>query len=522
MLKELPRDIGSLSRLQTLDLAFCYTMKTLPDSIGYLKELEHLSLYSCRCLEGLPKSIAQLHNLRVIELSGCAMLRELPELFGNLQRLVTFDASHSGLSKLPKTFSHLINLEEINLYHCIALHELPTTMKHFAKLKTFNAQGTICHYLPKDFEQLQNLNVLMLDITKEVFFGMPQDSILYLCDTLEVLELTNCRGHPSNVHGFKRLRTLTLDNSSLEGFLGDDQHHACPILMTPNYNKNYASPSKISNAIKELSNLENLNLRNCNYIIDMSSTILGLMNLISLTIDNCPLRALPDDFGRLHNLQSLDIDLGANHHKPIISILPDSLSELSNLTSLTLTNFKDLQELPSSMMGLQRLRFLTLHGCPLQALRNDFGRLHNLNTLDIDLGDHHHKPTISKLPDSFSELSNLTSLTLTNFKDLQELPSSMMGLQRLWFLKLHGCPLQALPDDFGWLLNLDELDIDLGANHDKPTISIFPDSFSELSNLTPFDIAKFQRFAGIPFIHDGTPKVTILDIAWMSTSSSPI
>jgi len=290
-LRELPRDIGSLSRLQTLDLESCKTMKTLPDSIGNLKELEHLSLYGCIYLEGLPESIARLHNLRVISLEACKKLRELPESFGSLQRLVAFDATSSGLSKLPKTFSRLINLEEIILENYTSLHELPTTMKHFVKLTTFNARGTICHYLPRDFEHLHNLNVLRLHNIEEGSILMPQDSVLYLCDTLEVLELINCRGHPLNIHEFKRLRTLTLCNSSLEGFLGDDQHHGCSVPITPNYDNNYASPSKILNAIIEIPNLEYLELRNCNYIKKLSSTIPGLLNLISLTIHECPLHS---------------------------------------------------------------------------------------------------------------------------------------------------------------------------------------------------------------------------------------
>jgi Leucine-rich repeat (LRR) protein len=427
------------------------------------------------------------------------MLRELPELFGSLQRLVTFDATSSGLSKLPKTFSHLINLEEIILENCISLHELPTTMKHFAKLKTFNAQDTICHYLPRDFEHLHNLNVLKLHNIEEGSILMPQDSVLYLCDALEVLELRNCRGHPLNIHEFKRLRTLTLHNSRLEGFLVDDQHHGCSVPITPNYDNNYASPSNILNEIIEIPNLEYLKLRNCDYINKLSSTILpGLLNLISLTIHECPLEALPNDFGRLHNLQYLNIDLGANHHKPTICKLPDSFSGLSNLRNLTLRNFKDLQDMPSSMMGLQRLWFLTLHACPLRAFPDDFGRLHSLKELNIDLGANHHKPTISKLPDSFSELSNLTKLKLRNFKYLHDMPSSMMGLQRLRILSLYACPLQALPDDFGRFHKLEQLNIDLGANHHKPTISKLPDSFSGLSNLTNLTLKNFKDLHELP------------------------
>ena len=201
---------------------------------------------------------------------------------------------------------------------------------------------------------------------------------------------------------------------------------------------------------------------------------------------------VPDNFGQLHHLDWLNNDLGADHHKPTISKLPDSFLKLSNLQRLRLKNFKDLEELPSSIMGLQKLRSLDLHGCPIQGLPYDSGRLPNLDSLDIDLGAIYHKPAISKLPDAFSKLSNLRYLNLTNFKGLQELPSSMMGLQKLHSLKLYGCPLRALPDDFGQLHNLEYLYIDLGTKHHKPTVSKLPDSFSKLSKLALLTLTNFK------------------------------
>jgi Leucine-rich repeat (LRR) protein len=290
--------------------------------------------------------------------------------------------------------------------------------------------------------------------------------------------------------------------------------HACPLQALPDdfgqlhnlqylnidlgANRHRPTISKLPDSFSGLSNLTNLTLTNFKDLHDMPSSMIGFQMLWRLTWHSCPLQALPDDFGRLHNLEELNINLGANHHKPTISKLPDSFSGLSNLTELILTNFKDLHELPSSMIGLQRLRTLTLHACPLQALPNDFGRLHNLHLLNIDLGANHHKPTISKLPDSFLGLSNLTKLILTNFKDMHNMPPSMKGLQRLRFLTLHACPLQALPDDFGRLHNLEELDIDLGADHHKPTISKFPDSFSGLSNLTKLILTNFKDLHDMP------------------------
>ena len=226
-----------------------------------------------------------------------------------------------------------------------------------------------------------------------------------------------------------------------------------------------------------------------------------------MTLHRCPLRALPDDFGRLHNLDELCIELSAKHHKPTISKLPDSLWELSKLTLLRLTNFKDLEELPSSMMRLQRLRSLTLHGCPLQGLPDDFGRLCNLDELDIDLGANHHKPTTSKLPDSFSNLSYLTRLRLTNFKDLHELPLSCTDLVMLHHFEICSSNVQSLPSYIEHLTKLKILRLE-----QINLLQKLPDSFSSLKQLETLDLVFNRDLIELPNGFGELEALTTLDL----------
>ena len=219
----------------------------------------------------------------------------------------------------------------------------------------------------------------------------------------------------------------------------------------------------------------------------------GLQRLRCLTLYGCPLRALPDNFGGLHNLDELDIDLGANHRKPTISKLPDSFSKLSNLTFLRLKFFEDLQNLPSSIRGLQRLRILTLHWCPLQGLPYDFGQLHNLDKLDIDLDANHDKPTIFKLPSSLIKSSNLTVLKLTNFKDLQELLLSITRLVILQLFKMASIKVQSLPSYIKhstklMVLRLEHMNL----------LQNLPDSFSSFKRLNTLDLVYNRDLIELP------------------------
>ncbi|CAM6028798.1 unnamed protein product [Sphagnum balticum] len=77
-LKELPRDIGKLLRLNELNLTFCSSLKALPNSMSQLKELKHLNLYGCVQLTSLPNSIVHLSQLETFNLFYCNKLKNLP------------------------------------------------------------------------------------------------------------------------------------------------------------------------------------------------------------------------------------------------------------------------------------------------------------------------------------------------------------------------------------------------------------------------------------------------------------
>ena len=90
-----------------------------------------------------------------------------------------------------------------------------------------------------------------------------------------------------------------------------------------------------------------------------------------------------------------------------LTTLPESVSKLTNLTSLNLSG-NNLKTLPESFGELTNLTSLGLSNNQLTKLPESVDKLTNLTSLDVN------NNKLTKLPESFGELTNLTSLDLRN------------------------------------------------------------------------------------------------------------
>ena len=62
-LRELPKEVGQLTRLQTLDLSYCSGLTALPAELGALTRLRELYLSYCSGLTALPAELGALTSL---------------------------------------------------------------------------------------------------------------------------------------------------------------------------------------------------------------------------------------------------------------------------------------------------------------------------------------------------------------------------------------------------------------------------------------------------------------------------
>ncbi|KAK4756262.1 hypothetical protein SAY87_006389 [Trapa incisa] len=96
--KEVPKEIGKLNHLRSLNLSFS-TFESLPPSISKLYNLETLNLEQCWYLIELPRGITELVRLRHLNIKWCRKLTHMPMGIGkltNLEMLSDFIVGEKG------------------------------------------------------------------------------------------------------------------------------------------------------------------------------------------------------------------------------------------------------------------------------------------------------------------------------------------------------------------------------------------------------------------------------------------
>ncbi len=149
----------------------------------------------------------------------------------------------------------------------------------------------------------------------------------------------------------------------------------------------------------------------------------NLTALRSLDLSECSqLTALPESVGNLGALLTMDLS-GCDK----LTALPESVGDLGALLTLDLSGCMDLTALPESVGSLRALLTLDLSGCDkLAALPESVGNLGALHTLDLSFCE-----KLAALPESVGNLGALHTLDLTHCLKLKMLPASICLLTQL-------------------------------------------------------------------------------------------
>ncbi|XP_021814701.1 TMV resistance protein N-like isoform X2 [Prunus avium] len=286
-------------------------------------------------------------NIEMLVLQGCSRLVDVHPSMGILKQLILLNMRNCKSVKTLPSFINMESLESLNLSACSRLKKFPEIEGNMRSLLELHLDGTAIEELPPSIEHLTSLALLNLGDCKNLFHL------------------------PSTIQHLTSLKTLILTGCS------------------------------------ELSDIhENLNCVECLEELDISGTairessfIVGLKNLKSLSFRGCknqPSRSWHSVFNYWWR--------GRNGHVPGSLLLPTSLSGLSSLTNLNLSDCNLMDgEIP-----------------------NDLGSLFSLKTLDL------RQNNFVGLPETISQLSKLEFINVSKCSRLQLLPKKLpLSLQRV-------------------------------------------------------------------------------------------
>ncbi len=200
------------------------------------------------------------------------------------------------------------------------------------------------------------------------------------------------------------------------------------------------------NEICEISNLEELHLRGCNFN-NISNSIENLKNLKILDFTKLNITNLPETICNLKHLEKLSV-----WRSNLVS-LPINFGKLTSLREIEFGYLHHFETLPKVMCNLPNLEILQISMSPLRIIPDSIGNLKNLKELNL------FGTLIEQLPQRLFILTKLEILNLNGTK-LNGIPFIIANLKNLYELHILNTSVNSLPESMILLSNLKKIYFD--------------------------------------------------------------
>ncbi|OJJ22408.1 hypothetical protein BKI52_06925 [marine bacterium AO1-C] len=326
----------------------------------------------------LPEEMFQeAHNLKELHLQK-NFLQTLPESIGNLSKLEYLDITNNLLRTLPESFGNL------------------------KSLKTLKLTGNQLNSLPESFGNLESLEILELSETND---QMPDI-------------------FPDSFSNLKNLRVLKAQGSGLQQYPKDLRRlQSLEEVYFCNNHSEY-----ILEGFYELCHIPSLRIIDMYHLSTIPREIGQLINLEILKLNNGKPRKLPDTFGKLQKLHTLELN---DNDFPV---LPEALRPLANnLKKLSLYRNERKMEVPDWIGEFTALEDLTFRDVELYPLPDSFTQLSSLKKFYLE------RSYLTELPENMGALANLEELNVSS-NELKSLPESLVQASQLKKLIINSNP----------------------------------------------------------------------------------
>ncbi|XP_074279377.1 putative disease resistance protein RGA3 isoform X2 [Silene latifolia] len=336
-------------------------------------------------------------RLEVLQVRDCPELETLPTLnFQSLKKVEIINLGIRSFSIASPTAN--MKLEILEIYKCEKLVSLPSELQFAASLKNLTVSD--CPALTS--------------FPNDLFHGLASLSELCIWTCEKLVSL------PSELQLAASLKDIFVSG--------------CPALTS--------LPNDLFNGLAALSVLS---ICGCEALSNIPTSLEKCVSLETLIILDCPsIKGPTPDFSKLKGLNT--IFKAGNSIKLMISLLK-AVQHLPNLTTLRIAGFNDEEEQElyysdvSPIQQNQSLRELFFKGSPnIKSLPQQLQLLTQIKSLWIlDFDD------LEELPEWVGRLSSLEELRLIRCEKLKDIPSKEVFLQmtRLRELRISDCPILA-------------------------------------------------------------------------------
>jgi len=466
-LTTLPESIGSLKNLKKIDLFGCPKLSSLPESIGGLEALEQLFIKRLELLDNIPKSLSECKSLKLVILEDngmsklpdgiacsksletlkikhyygktnftslgniayCSSLKvleiksnkpyisTLPENFGKLSKLETMNIQGWNIQRLPESFGALESLKKLDI-SSKNLKNLPKSLKNLKNIQSIRISEYLTElpYFLASVKSLENIllpNITIkqeqilddivsgrystndsLDVIKVLFLGYDSKLKDRLIDLIEVIYNNNLENLEVKEICFEILENrINYEDSFLI-------LHTLNELLKKNKSMNYLSQKLLN----RFSNLFKIIHEECNVILEIE--------LYKIKNNFDAYKKVSSKFFETYGTTSLTEIINSDTGWSYYAV------ENEHIVGLDL-NEQGLNEVPSYIKNLKKLKFLNLSKNQLENLPNWLGNLSDLTEINLSYNN------ILEIPDGLLKSKKLSKITIHN-NPLTEIPSKVL------------------------------------------------------------------------------------------------
>ena len=329
---QIPSELGNLSGLTRLDLAFNDLTGPIPPQLGNLANLYELVFDGNDFTGSIPPELGNLANLAVLALRRNHLTGAIPPELGNLANLGSLKLSSNSLTgPIPPELGGLSRLGSLLLGFNDLTGPIPPQLGNLANLYELVLDGNdLTGSIPPELGNLTNVGILSLWDTGLSGSIPPELGNLTNVWYLRLLNNDLSGPIPPELGDMANLSLLRLDWNDLTGPIPPELGKLEDLIELVLSHNRLTGP--IPPRLGSLANLEHLNL--------------GANRLTG---------PIPPELGSLTNLESLSLAFNR-----LTGPVPTELGNLAALTNLALNGNNVTGEFPAFLLRLPRLHGLFL------------------------------------------------------------------------------------------------------------------------------------------------------------------